>query len=127
MNPRLKTALIIAGLAVAAYLGYRWWENRSGSSGGLGANLNSAAPELIAGSSGPDSGLDYNAGSTTLNITENVPNTTVPGAKGIGDPSGPPVPANYKPKPPIRRKPPVFKPFMRRPPAKKKPVIRQGG
>lgn len=125
MNPKLKTALIIAGLAVAAYLGYRWWENRSGGSSGLGANLNSAAPELIAGSSGPDSGLDYNAGSTTLNITENVPNTTVPGKKGIGDPSGPPIPANYKPKPkPIVR---PFPPLRRKPPAKKKPVIRQGG
>lgn len=76
MNPRLRTALIIAGIAVAAYLGYRWWQNRQGSSQGLGANLNSVAPEMVAGSTGPESGLNYYAGSTTVNLTEPVSTST---------------------------------------------------
>lgn len=72
MDKRLKTALILVGVAVAVYLGYRWYQNRQSSSQGLGSNLNSAAPELVAGSSGPSSGLNYYAGSTTVDITEPV-------------------------------------------------------
>lgn len=75
MDKRLKTALILAGVAVAVYLGYRWYQNRQSNSQGLGANLNSAAPELVAGSSGPSSGLNYYAGSTTVDITEPVTST----------------------------------------------------
>jgi hypothetical protein len=106
MNPRLRTALIIAGIAVAAYLGYRWWSNRQDSSG-LGANLNSVAPELIGGSAGPSSGLTYNAGSTTVNLTEPV-STSTSGTQPVIRPFPPvPGPANYKPSfkifPPIRQ------------------------
>lgn len=72
MDKRLKTGLILAGIAVAAYLAYRWYQNRQSNSQGLGANLNSATPELVAGSSGPSSGLNYYAGSTTVDITEPV-------------------------------------------------------
>lgn len=73
MAKNTKTILIVVGLAVAAYLAYRWYSNRTSSgNGSLGANLNSAAPELVGGSSGPDSGLNYYAGTTP--ITVDLPN-----------------------------------------------------
>lgn len=81
MSKRTKIILIVLALAAAAYLVYRWYENNqansttgntglsSGTSGdSLGSNLNSVAPELAAGSSGPDSGLNYYAGNTTVNL-----------------------------------------------------------
>lgn len=70
-----KTAhalIIVAVVAVAGYLAYRWYRNRqaNGASGmnesGLGSNLNSVAPELVGGSAGPTAGP---AVSMPLNIT----------------------------------------------------------
>jgi len=71
MSKNVKTALIVGGLLVAAYLVYRWYESKqSGTTGGsLGANLNSVAPEMLGGSTGPSSGLTYNAAPTTVNLT----------------------------------------------------------
>lgn len=77
MKVNSRTLLIIGALAVAGYLGYRWWANRQ-SGGQLGANLNSVAPEMIAGSS---SGVTYVGGSTTVNLEEPV--TQDNGNKGI--------------------------------------------
>jgi hypothetical protein len=88
-----KTLLIIAAVAVAAYLGYRWYENKKANASGtnsptgaLGTNLNSVAPELVGGSTGPSVGP---ALSSPVNITlnENVAPPPV-------DQGGPMVPAN---------------------------------
>ena len=69
MNKNVRIILIVGAVAIAGYLAYRWWQNRSSGSGGsLGANLNSAAPELVGGSTGPNSGLNYYAGSTPITI-----------------------------------------------------------
>lgn len=75
MSKRTRTILIVIGVAVAAYLAYRWYSNRNSGSpvnsptGSLGTNLNSIAPELVAGSTGPTSGLVYNQAPTTVNLT----------------------------------------------------------
>lgn len=71
MKKEVKVALIVAVVAVGAYLAWRWYrnrqENQSGSpTGSLGANLNSVAPELVGGSSGPSAGP---AVAMPLNIT----------------------------------------------------------
>jgi len=70
-NPR--TWIIIGAVAIAAYLLYRWWQNKQSATnsptGSLGTNLNSVAPELIGGSSGPESGLTYNQGTTQVDLT----------------------------------------------------------
>lgn len=89
LDDRAKTALILAGIAVAAYLGYRWWKNRSSSeaSSGLGANLNSVAPALVGGSTGPDSGLDYTA--PTINVSDSAPVTS--GGQASGGVTTPPA------------------------------------
>jgi hypothetical protein len=77
-KPNTKTLLIIGALAVVAYFVYRWYVGGGGSvSGaiqgnagtGLGSNLNSIAPELVAGSTGPNSGLNYYGGNTTVYLT----------------------------------------------------------
>lgn len=82
MDSRLKTPLIIGGIAVAAYLIYRWWQNRNsgGGTGTLGTNLNSVAPELIAGSSGPNSGLTQNPPSITVNYPSQITTSAQPQA-----------------------------------------------
>lgn len=54
----VKTLIILAVLAGGGYLAWRWYANyRAGQAGGgvpqLGTNLNSVAPELVGGSSGP--------------------------------------------------------------------------
>lgn len=74
MNAKQKKAVLLIAIAAAAYLGYRWWSNRQSSSSGtgLGANLNSLAPALVAGSTGPQSGLNYYAGSTAIYVTQPV-------------------------------------------------------
>jgi hypothetical protein len=83
MDKKLKTTLILAGVAVAAYLIYRHMKNSQQSNTGtgqLGTNLNSVAPALIAGSSGPSSGLNYYAGSTTVYTAAPVSTATAPTA-----------------------------------------------
>jgi|SRR5215831_1917922 len=74
MTKRQKTIAIIVGVAVAAYLVYRWYKYKQQGSGvpQLGTNLNSVAPELIGGSHGPQSGLNYYQGSTTIYLSEAV-------------------------------------------------------
>lgn len=63
MSKRDKIILGVVALAVAGYFAFRWWKNRQDSgndaespTGGLGTNLNSVAPELVGGSSGPEVG-----------------------------------------------------------------------
>lgn len=69
----VRVTVIVLAVAVAAYLGWRWYQNRQAQQGangmnesGLGTNLNSVAPELVGGSSGPTAGP---AVSMPLNIT----------------------------------------------------------
>lgn len=76
MNKRTKIILIAVGVAVAAYLAYRWYRNRQAGSnqsptGGLGTNLNSVAPELVGGSAGPAVGPALSA-PININLTEQV-------------------------------------------------------
>jgi hypothetical protein len=82
MKKQTRIILIVAAVAVAGYLGWRWWQNRQqgGGTGQLGTNLNSIAPALVAGSTGPQSGLNYYAGSTTVYFSEPITQT----AKGGG-------------------------------------------
>jgi hypothetical protein len=50
------TLLIVAAFVIGAYFLYQWWKKYQAQNGGsfsLGTNLNSVAPELIGGSSGP--------------------------------------------------------------------------
>lgn len=60
MSKRVKVALIVAVVAVAGYLVYRHFRNSDNGSasptGSLGSNLNSVAPELVGGSTGPSVG-----------------------------------------------------------------------
>jgi hypothetical protein len=81
MDKKAKTTLILAGVAVAAYLAYRWYMNKqanSQSTGQLGSNLNSVAPALIGGSSGPTSGLSYYAGATNVYTAAPVSTSSSP-------------------------------------------------
>lgn len=85
MDAKQKKLLIIGAIAVAAYLAYRWYQSRQQSnsgSGQLGTNLNSIAPSLIAGSSGPTSGLQYYAGNTTVYTTTPI---SQPSGSGTGN------------------------------------------
>lgn len=68
----IKLIVVIAAVAVAAFLAWRWWSNRQATGNGNAvapggsSNLNSVAPELIGGSSGPEVGP---AVSLPVNIT----------------------------------------------------------
>lgn len=81
MSKKQKIILGVVVLAVAAYFGYRWWKGRQDQgnaespTGGLGTNLNSVAPELVGGSSGPEVGP---AVSMPLNITLAAPANPAP-------------------------------------------------
>jgi hypothetical protein len=100
MNKNVKYGLIIAGVAVVAYFAYQWYQNRQSStgynsglfSGALGTNLNSTNPGTTAYVSPDQSGLNYNGGSVTIDVTNPVPQQPPP---HLNPP--PPVP---KPKPP---------------------------
>lgn len=95
MPKRTRVILIVIVVAIAGYLAYRWYKNRNstglaGNTAGTGSNLNSLAPELVAGSSGPSSGLTYEPGSTTVDLT--LPDGTTPaqtttqtGGGGVGN------------------------------------------
>jgi hypothetical protein len=76
INKKTRTALIVAGLAVAAYFAYRWYENKKGSgssSTGLGSNLNSTLTSLNAG---PQTNVNYYAGSAAVSTTTPVATTS---------------------------------------------------
>lgn len=117
--------LTVAGIGVVAYLGYRWYENNYGSGAqGLGSNLGSATPVMTGGSAGPNSGLDYNAGTTVINVTEPVtstgPNVPPPDqGTGVTVAPHPKEPKPYR-KPVIR--PPYKKPVNKT--ANRKPPLR---
>lgn len=96
-----KTPILLTVAAVALYFGYRWYKNRqanasgnTASSGatttGTGSNLNSTNPALVAGSSGPASGLNYYAGSTSVDLSQQASNPTqangTPTASSPGQP-----------------------------------------
>lgn len=90
MNKKTKTVLIAVAVAGAVYLIYKWYVGRQSGGGGtqLGTNLNSIAPELIGGSTGPQSGLNYYAGATNIYVTEqltqsNPVKSPVPAHKGL--------------------------------------------
>jgi hypothetical protein len=56
VNKNVKIGIGLAVLAIAGYLAWRWWQARQAATPGggqLGTNLNSIAPELVGGSSGP--------------------------------------------------------------------------
>lgn len=93
----IKTLILVAVLAGGAYLAYRWYENyKTGQSGGgvpqLGTNLNSIAPYLVGGSSGPAVAPAVN---TPVNITITESSTSkmpaLDGSNSAG-PSGPVYP-----------------------------------
>lgn len=90
MIPFVKKYWWLLGiLAVGGYFVYRYYENNGGSlspTGALGTNLNSIAPELVGGSAGPSSGLDYYAGSTTINISEPSNSSAVPPSTTVTPP-----------------------------------------
>jgi hypothetical protein len=55
-NKTVQIGIVVAVLAVGGFLAWRWWQNRQAATPGggqLGTNLNSIAPELVGGSSGP--------------------------------------------------------------------------
>lgn len=92
MSKRTRIILIILALAVVAYFAYRWWQNRNsgglqGNTSGTGSNLNSLAPSLVAGSSGPNSGLNYYPGNTQIDVT--LPTTSGAASSGGGKPKEP--------------------------------------
>lgn len=89
VDPRMRKALIIGGLAVAAYLIYRWYQNKQASQnqGALGTNLNSS-PNLIGGSTGPTSGLQYYAGNTTVYTTNPITQPSNSGGTNTGGTTG---------------------------------------
>lgn len=74
MKKEQKLILILVAVAAGGYLILRWWENRQSGSNetGLGTNLNSLPSALVAGSTGPQSGLNYYAGATNVYVSENV-------------------------------------------------------
>ncbi len=70
----VKILIVVAVLAVAAYFGYQWWENRQANNDGnlipgAGSNLNSPAPNLVGGSAGPNSGPAVSL-PITIDLTE---------------------------------------------------------
>lgn len=72
MNKRTAIVLAaVAGVVVIGYVVYRWYQSRAASNsptGSVGTNLNSIAPELVGGSSGPSVGPALSA---PVNITLN--------------------------------------------------------
>lgn len=75
MSKGIKVTLLLAGLAVAGYLAWRWYQQRQASTPGggqLGTNLNSIAPYLVGGSSGPTAQPAVNV-PVNINYTESSP------------------------------------------------------
>lgn len=74
MSKNTKTLLIVGAVAVAAFIIWRIYSARKAATGAqsptgsFGSNLNSIAPELVAGSSGPSSGPTVSL-PVTINVT----------------------------------------------------------
>lgn len=69
MSKTTRTLLLVAALAAAGFLVWKYMRNRqqqNTGTGTLGTNLNSVAPELIGGSTGPSLGPAVNL---PINIT----------------------------------------------------------
>lgn len=103
MNKNARTVLIIAGLAVGAYFLYRWYVNRQAATSGgqgavsqLGSNLNSLAPELVGGSSGPSSGPQVTM-PVTITLTEPPPSGHDDQDLDNVNPGGPMIPGPNTP------------------------------
>lgn len=84
-----KYLLIAAVGALAIYLAIRWYENKKSNQygstqggAGLGSNLNSVAPELIGGSTGPSIGPALST-PITINVTSSMPDNSL-GANPVG-------------------------------------------
>jgi hypothetical protein len=74
VNKTTKIVLVVAVLAVLGYFGWKVWSNYQASKGNPnaaseGTNLNSAAPQLVGGSTGPSVGAGP-ALPITINVTE---------------------------------------------------------
>lgn len=88
MHKHMKLFLIGLAAAIVAFFVWRWWTNRqSNNSGdnvapGGSTDLNSVAPELIGGSSGPNVGP---AVSLPVNITLTEQADTAPKPQVDGD------------------------------------------
>lgn len=86
ISKQQRVILIVAVLAVGAYLAYRWYENReasqstststsNGSTGSaLGTNLDSA--DLSGAVTGADSGLNYSAGTYDIMVSQPTTSTS---------------------------------------------------
>jgi hypothetical protein len=75
MNKGIKIALVVGAAAIAAWLAWRWYQQRQASTPGggqLGTNLNSIAPFLVGGSSGPTAQPAVNV-PVNINYTESSP------------------------------------------------------
>lgn len=76
MTSKQKQRLLVGGaLLVAAYLIYRWYVNKqqaNQATQGEGTNLNSSFPALVAGSTGPQSGLNYTPAPINVTVTQPV-------------------------------------------------------
>lgn len=75
----MRMILLVAAAAVAGYFLIRWYEGRQSAQygntqggAGLGSNLNSVAPELIGGSTGPSIGPALST-PVTINVTSSAP------------------------------------------------------
>lgn len=89
MPKNTRTILIVVVLAVAAYLVYRWYQNKqaaqqaaqqSANNSTLGTNLNSVNPDAFAGSS---SGVTYYQGSTNVEVEEPKQTATATSGKSL--------------------------------------------
>ena len=92
MNKNVRTVIVVGVLAVGAYLLYKWYMNRQaaastgqGAVSQLGSNLNSLAPELVGGSSGPSSGPQV-----TMPVNITLTETKPVGGEGINGGGGQP-------------------------------------
>lgn len=92
-----KTAMIlavVAGVAVVGYVIYRYMQSRASSNsptGSFGSNLNSVAPELVGGSSGPSVGPALSA-PVNITLNESAPAASREPSSAFG--AGPVNPAN---------------------------------
>lgn len=103
MNKNTRTVILVGVLAVGAYLLYRWYINRQAATGTgqgavsqLGSNLNSLAPELVGGSSGPSSGPQVTM-PVTITLTEPPPSGHSESDLDDINPGGPMVPGPNTP------------------------------